>query len=103
LLSAGLIAGTLRGTIKYSIMLRITIYPMLIVILTMEAASAQENKPGLPGYTNVLRSPLERNNDKEIDRAYQSTVKTIPNAKKETSDPWGDVRSGPPAPAKGKQ
>jgi hypothetical protein len=78
-------------------MLRKTIYATPILILTIAAASAQENKPGLPGYTNVLRSPLERNNDKEIDRAYQSTVKTIPDTKKEKSDPWGDVRPEPAA------
>src|SRR5215475_10246659 len=72
-------------------MLRITVYATLIIILTMGAASAQTNKrdqrdqtdqPGLPGYTNVLRSNAERKNDKEIDRAYESTIKVVPNTKK---------------------
>jgi hypothetical protein len=84
-------------------MLRKTIYATLIIFLTMEAASAQTGQQGLPGYTNILRSPVDRKNDKEIDRAYQSTIKVVPSTKKEKSDPWGDVRLDSPAAAKNKQ
>lgn len=83
-------------------MLRIIIYATLIVILTMGAASAQENKQGLPGYTNSLRTDPEKKNDREIDRAYESTIKGRPDAKKNT-DPWADVRPNPPAAARNKQ
>jgi hypothetical protein len=87
-------------------MLRITIYATLIVILTMGAASAQtdnSSEQGLPGYTNSLRTDTEKRNDKEIDRAYQSTIKGRLDAKK-NSDPWADVRPAPPpAAAKNKQ
>jgi hypothetical protein len=76
---------------------------MLSVILTIEAASAQTNKEGLPGYTNSLRTDLEKKNDREIDRAYQSTIKGRPDAEKKKSDPWADVRPAPPAAAKNKQ
>ena len=84
-------------------MLRKTIYATLIVILTMGAASAQTNKQGVPGYTDPLRSDLEKKNDREIDRAYQSTVKGRPDADKKKSDPWADVRPAPPATSKNKQ
>jgi hypothetical protein len=84
-------------------MLRTTIYATLIVILTMGAASAQADKQGLPGYSNAARTDSEKKNDRELDRAYQSTVKGRPDAKKENSDPWADVRSAPPAAAKNKQ
>jgi hypothetical protein len=84
-------------------MLRIAIYVMLSVVLTIEAASAQTNKEGLPGYTNSLRTDLEKKNDREIDRAYQSTIKGRPDAEKKKSDPWADVRPAPPAAAKNKQ
>jgi hypothetical protein len=84
-------------------MLRITIYATLIVILTMAAASAQTNKQGLPGYTNSLRTDSEKKNDRETDRAYQSTIKGRPDAEKNKSDPWADVRPAPPAAAKNKQ
>jgi hypothetical protein len=84
-------------------MLRIAIYVMLSVVLTIEAASAQTNKEGLPGYTNSLRTDLEKKNDREIDRAYQSTIKGRPDAEKKKSDPWADVRQAPPAAAKNKQ
>jgi hypothetical protein len=56
-------------------MLSKTIYATLIVILTMAAASAQTDKPGLPGYTNSIRTDLEKKNDREIHRAYQSSAK----------------------------
>jgi hypothetical protein len=83
-------------------MLRKTIHATLIVILMMGAASAQTDKRGLPGYTNSVRTDLEKKNDREIDRAYQSTVKNS-DTEKNKSDPWGDVRPAPPAAAKKKQ
>jgi hypothetical protein len=83
-------------------MLRKTVYATLIVILTMGAASAQTDKPGLPGYSNAARTDQEKKNDRELDRAYESTVKGRPDAKKD-SDPWADVRPAPPAAPKKKQ
>ena len=53
---------------------------------------------GLPGYSNALRSDAEKKSDKDIDRAYQSTIKGRPDAEKK-SDPWADVRPAPPAAA----
>jgi hypothetical protein len=83
-------------------MLRITIYATLIVIVIMGAASAQTDKQqGLPGYSNAVRTDAEKKNDREIDRAYQSTIKGRPDAEKK--DPWGDVRPAPAAAAKNKQ
>ena len=84
-------------------MLRKTIYATLIVILMMGAASAQQGTQiqGMPGYSSD-RSDAEKKNDKDIDRAYQSTIKGRPDAEKK-SDPWADVRPAPPAAAKDKQ
>jgi hypothetical protein len=64
-------------------MLHKTIYATLIVILMMGVASAQEgrNIQGLPGYSNN-RSDAEKKNDKDIDRAYQSTIKEHRDAEK---------------------
>jgi hypothetical protein len=50
-----------------------------------------------------VRTDAEKKNDREIDRAYQSTIKTPPDTEKKKSDPWGDVRPAPPAAAKNKQ
>jgi hypothetical protein len=63
-------------------MLRKTIYATPILILTIAAASAQTDKPGLSGYTNTLRSGQEKKNDIEIDSAYQSAKKVVPDTKK---------------------
>ena len=78
-------------------MLRKNIFATLIVILMLGAASAQTDKQGVPGYTDPLRTDLEKKNDREIDRAYQSTVKTLSDTEKKKSDPWGDIRPPPPA------
>ena len=82
-------------------MLRITIYATMIAILTIGAASAQADKPyvpGMPGYRNSLRTDEQRIKDKEIERSYQSTIKGSPDTKK-NPDPWGDVRPAQPAAA----
>jgi len=83
-------------------MLRTTIYATLIVILAMEAASAQTD---IQGGQNSLRTDQEKKSDRTIDRAYQSAIKWVPDAEKEKakSDPWADVRQAPPAAAKNKQ
>ena len=62
-------------------MLRITIYTTLIVILMVGAASAQTDKQGLPGYSNAARTDAEKKNDRELDRAYESTIKERPETK----------------------
>ena len=49
------------------------------------------------------RTQLEKKNDRDIDSAYQSSFKRIPDAKQKKSDPWGDARSAPPAAGKNKQ
>ena len=81
-------------------MLRKTIYAMPIVILTMVAASAQtgvQELQDIKGGQNSSRTELEKKNDRDIDRAYQSMMKRVPNAEKKNSDPWADVRSAPTA------
>ncbi len=84
-------------------MLRKAICTTMIVFLMAGVASAQGNTAGVPGYTNAARSAQEKKNDRDLDRAYQSTVSGRPDAIKK-SDPWGDVRPAPPAPpAKTKQ
>jgi hypothetical protein len=84
-------------------MLRITIYTTLIVILTTGAASAQTDQQDLQGGQNSYRTQQEKKHDREIDRAYQSTIKGRPDATKKNADPWADVRSAPPAATKNKQ
>jgi hypothetical protein len=87
-------------------MLRKTIYSMPIIILTIGAASAQtaeRDLQDLKSGQNSWRTQLEKKNDRDIDRTYQSSFKRIPDAKQKNSDPWGDARSAPPAAGKSKQ
>ena len=53
-------------------MLRITIYAMLIVILTMGAASAQNDLRDIQGGENSWRTEQEMKNDRAIDRILSS-------------------------------
>jgi len=90
---------------RYSAMLHKTIYAMPIVILTMGAVSAQMDPElqDIKGGQNSSRTELQKKNDRDIDHAYQSMMKRVPNAEKKKSDPWGDARSAPPAAGKNKQ
>jgi hypothetical protein len=63
-------------------MLRITIYATLIVILMIGAASAQNDLQDIRGGENSWRTEQEKKNDRAIDRAYQSSIKRLPNAEK---------------------
>ena len=78
-------------------MLRITICATLIIILMMRAASAQNDLQDIQGGENSWRTKQEKKNDRDIDRAYQSTIKKLPDAEKKKSDPWADVRPPPPS------
>jgi len=83
--------------------MRKIIYATVIVILTMGTASAQADLKDIQGGENSMRDVQEKKNDRDIDRAYQSTMKRVPDKEKKNSDPWGDVRPTPPAAAKDKQ
>jgi hypothetical protein len=63
-------------------MLRITIYATLIVILTMGAAPAQNDLRNIQAGEYSWRTELEKKNDRAIDRAYESTIKRLPDAEK---------------------
>ena len=102
-----IVAGrTFLAVMRGSAMLRKTIYSMPIIILTIGAASAQtdmQQMEDIKGGQNSSRTQVEKKNDRDIDRAYQSSFKRIPDAKQKNSDPWGDARSAPPAAGKNEQ
>jgi hypothetical protein len=79
--------------------MRETVTGALIVILTMGVAFAQNDLRDVQGGENSLRNEQEKKNDRDIDRAYQSAVRRLPDKEKKQSDPWGDVRPAPPAAA----
>ena len=98
-----IVAGrTVLAVMRGSAMLRKTIYSMPIIILTIGAASAQtdsEELRDIKGGQTSFRTQLEKKNDRDIDRTYESAMKRVPNAEKKKSDPWADARSAPPAAA----
>jgi hypothetical protein len=84
-------------------MLRVTMYATLIMILTLRAASAQNDLRDIQGGQNSWRTEQEKKNDRAIDRTYQSAIKRLPEAEKKKSDPWADVRPAPPEATKNRQ
>jgi uncharacterized protein YecT (DUF1311 family) len=84
-------------------MLHKAIVATFVLLLMAEAVSAQMPQPGVHLKDDKpSRTKEQKEYDKALDRAYQSTIKKIPEAEKK-SDPWGDIRSTPSAPAKNKQ
>jgi hypothetical protein len=96
---------TVLAVMRCSTMLRKTIYSMPIIILTIGAASAQTDMElrDIKGGQTSFRTQQEKKNDRDIDRAYESAMKRVPNAEKKKSDPWADSRSAPPVAGKNKQ
>ena len=77
-------------------MLRKIIHATLIILLTTGAVYAQMPKPGVTLKNDKpSRSKEQHEYDKAVDREYQSAIKKVPDQKK--SDPWGDIRTTPPA------
>ena len=101
-----IVAGrTILAVMRGSTMLRKTIYSMPIIIMTIGAASAQTDVQELrdiKGGQTSFRTQIEKKNDRDIDRAYESAMKRVPNAEKKKSDPWADARSAPLAAGKNK-
>ena len=89
-------------------MLHKAIGAAFILLLMTQVISAQQDSgssPFRPGLhlkdDKPSRTKEQKEYDKAIDREYQSKLKEIPDAGKR--DPWGDIRSTPPAAAKNKQ
>jgi hypothetical protein len=85
-------------------MLRKTIQTTLILLLMIEAVSAQTPMPGVHLNEDQGKRPRTKEQqeyDKAVDRAYQSATKKIPEQSK--PDPWGNVRPTPSAASKNKQ
>jgi uncharacterized protein YecT (DUF1311 family) len=77
---------------------------MIMLVMMTGAAYAQMPTPGLHVKdSSPSRSKEQKQYDKALDRAYQSTIKKIPDAEKRSTDPWGNIRPSPSVAAKNKQ
>jgi uncharacterized protein YecT (DUF1311 family) len=84
-------------------MLHKAIVAASILLLMTAAVFAQMPQPGVHLKDDKpSRTKEQKQYDKALDRAYQSTIKEIPEPKKK-SDPWGDIRPSPGAAVKNKQ
>jgi hypothetical protein len=53
-------------------------------------------KPSLNFLTDKPEDPVTEAHRKEIEDAYKSKLKTIPDQERQKSDPWGNLRSAEP-------
>jgi hypothetical protein len=76
-------------------MLRKLMLAGAVVALLAGTAAAQMPMPAISlGADKPPPTPEERAKQRELDNAYRSATKKIPE-KKEASDPWADVRPNP--------
>jgi hypothetical protein len=66
------------------------------VLLQTPYAHAQHSSPPAgPSEKEKAKAQEKRASEKDIDEAYKSTLKQIPDAKQQKVDPWGSMRTAP--------
>ena len=66
-----------------------------VLLLMLPCAHAQHSSaPAEPSPKEKAKAQEKRASEKDIDEAYKSTIKQIPDAKQKV-DPWGAIRTAP--------
>ena len=69
---------------------------VIVMSLTTDAALAQLSMPALRLDNDRRLTKEEQEKRKEVDDAYRSAIDKLPDKKKPSADPWGDMRSPSP-------
>lgn len=66
-----------------------------VLLMQAQYAHAQHaSAPAGPSEKEKAKAQEKRASEKDIDEAYKSTIKQIPDAKQKV-DPWGNTRTAP--------
>ena len=66
-----------------------------VLLMQAQYAHAQHaSAPAGPSEKEKAKAQEKRASEKDIDEAYKSTMKQIPDAKQKV-DPWGTIRTAP--------
>lgn len=66
-----------------------------VLLMQVPYAHAQHSSPPAgPSEKEKAKAQEKRASEKDIDEAYKSTIKQIPDAKQKV-DPWGSMRTAP--------
>lgn len=66
-----------------------------VLLMQAQYAHAQHaSAPAGPSEKEKAKAQEKRASEKDIDEAYKSTIKQIPDAKQKV-DPWGSMRTAP--------
>ena len=67
-----------------------------LMLVQVPCAHAQRASPSQgPSEKEKAKIQEKRAFEKDTDEAYKSTLSKIPDAKKQTVDPWGNMRTAP--------
>jgi hypothetical protein len=67
----------------------------VLLMQTPYAHAQHSSPPAGPSEKEKAKLQEKRASEKDIDEAYKSTLKQIPDAKQQKVDPWGSVRTAP--------
>jgi hypothetical protein len=67
-----------------------------VLLMQAQYAHAQHaSAPTGPSEKEKAKAQEKRASEKDIDEAYKSTLRQIPDAKQQKVDPWGSMRTAP--------
>ncbi len=77
--------------------MRMLIAAVTALLVVVPAAEAQQHPTPPPAMSDKQKAAIaeKKARDKDIDEAYQATIKKMPDADKKTMDPWGNLRATP--------
>lgn len=67
----------------------------VLLMQTPYAHAQHSSPPAGPSEKEKAKAQEKRASEKDIDEAYKSTLKQIPDAKQQKVDPWGSMRTAP--------
>jgi hypothetical protein len=66
-----------------------------LLMQTPYAHAQHSSPPAGPSEKEKAKAQEKRASEKDIDEAYKSTLRQIPDAKQQKVDPWGSMRTAP--------
>ncbi len=77
--------------------MRMFVAAVTALIVLVPAARAQQHPASPPEMSDKQKAAIaeKKARDKDIDQAYQATIRKMPDAEKKAVDPWGNLRATP--------
>ena len=73
----------------------VAVVAAVLLMQTPYAHAQHSSPPAGPSEKEKAKAQEKRASEKDIDEAYKSTLRQIPDAKQQKVDPWGSMRTAP--------